>query len=209
MGAGLHHEKPAGLRHENSLKNPPWPKVEITMLTPDKLSSPLRGVGATSLGQRFLNQTWMPEPDKYSMPIHSVERLLLFDDRHVVVKLCDGHTLRLFTDEKLIRHVLSTPGPAGIAFLYNIADSVSWRELKKMIETAIDYAFYYPCGTSQRFMIVGCKCDLVQEREVDYVTVKQYADEKGLLFIETSAKEDINVEPAFVSFVAQLLDSCA
>ena len=53
---------------------------------------------------------------------------------------------------------------------------------------------------------MGCKCDPVQEREVDYVTVKQYADEKGLLFFETSAKEDINVEPAFVSFVAQLLN---
>ena len=34
---------------------------------------------------------------------------------------------------------------------------------------------------------MGCKCDLVQEREVDYVTVKQYADEKGFLFFETSA----------------------
>ena len=52
---------------------------------------------------------------------------------------------------------------------------------------------------------MGCKCDLVQEREVDYVTVKQYADEKGFLFFETSAKENINVEYAFVSFVAQMM----
>ena len=68
----------------------------------------------------------------------------------MVEKLCNGHTLQLLTDEKGTCYVLSTPCPAGIAF---IADSASWRELKKMIETAIDYAFYYPCGTSQRFMM--------------------------------------------------------
>ena len=57
-------------------------------------------------------------------------------------------------------------------------------------------------------MIMGCKCDLVKEREVEIAAVKNYADENGLLFIETSAKEDINVDYAFVSFATQLLETC-
>lgn len=53
-------------------------------------------------------------------------------------------------------------------------------------------------------MIVGCKCDLAKEREVDTLTVKEYAEKNDMLFFETSAKENINVECAFVSFVAKL-----
>ena len=44
---------------------------------------------------------------------------------------------------------------------------------------------------------------------MDYVTVKQYADEKELLFFELSTEENacINVEPAIISFTAKLLRS--
>lgn len=46
-------------------------------------------------------------------------------------------------------------------------------------------------------MIVGCDCDLVDKREVDSNTVRDYADEKSILFVETSAELSINVDYAF------------
>ncbi len=59
-------------------------------------------------------------------------------------------------------------------------------------------------------MILGCKCDLVEQRQVSYLTVREFVDEVGLLAIygDQSAKENYNVEYAFMSFAAQLLEMC-
>ena len=93
-------------------------------------------------------------------------------------------------EREVARYMFSLAGPAGIAFLYSVTDLASWENLKLVMQNCLDTASSFACDNSQRFMIVGCKCDLVQEREVDYVTVKQYADEKGFLFFELNTKEN-------------------
>lgn len=45
-------------------------------------------------------------------------------------------------------------------------------------------------------VLVGNKCDL-PDRNVDYEYAKQYANDNNILFIETSAKNDINVDNIF------------
>ena len=51
-------------------------------------------------------------------------------------------------------------------------------------------------------MLVGNKCDLEREREVDRRTAEELADSLNIPYIETSAKEGINVELAFVTLAA-------
>ncbi len=38
-------------------------------------------------------------------------------------------------------------------------------------------------------MILGCKCDLVEQKQVNFSVVQEFADEVGMPFMETSAKE--------------------
>ena len=45
--------------------------------------------------------------------------------------------------------------------------------------------------------IAGNKADLVDKREVETRVAKEYAEEIGALFFETSAKEDLNVQLLF------------
>jgi len=45
--------------------------------------------------------------------------------------------------------------------------------------------------------IAGNKADLADKREVETRVAKEYADEIGALFFETSAKEDLNVSQLF------------
>ena len=142
------------------------------------------------------------------VPFDSIYRGLKLDDETITVEMCYG--MNANAEEKALCYVFSRPCPAGIVFLYCVYDSFTWEKLKVMIQNLLHFSSRSFTGdTSWRFMIVGCGCGLGKRREVDYETVKQYADEKGFLFFETSAKENINVEPAFVSFVAQLLDNCA
>ena len=46
-------------------------------------------------------------------------------------------------------------------------------------------------------MIIGNKCDKKDERAVTIEQVTKFAEENNLAFMETSAADSTNVEPAF------------
>ena len=48
-------------------------------------------------------------------------------------------------------------------------------------------------------MLVGNKSDLTEETVVDSMIAKEFADSRGMLFVETSAKNGSNVEEAFLA----------
>lgn len=48
-------------------------------------------------------------------------------------------------------------------------------------------------------MLIGNKSDLMHRRQVSFEEGEQLARENGLVFLETSAKTDGNVEAAFVT----------
>lgn len=47
--------------------------------------------------------------------------------------------------------------------------------------------------------LAGNKADLSASRAVDFEEAKQYAEENGLLFMETSAKTAVNVNEIFLA----------
>lgn len=96
----------------------------------------------------------------------------------------------------------------GIMFVYDTTNPVSWEGVKLAVDDAFKIAMERDPAVKVkgRFMIVGCKSDLVEQRAVDFKAVQEYAHEKGILCIETSAKDNVNVEYAFISFAAHLLE---
>ena len=53
----------------------------------------------------------------------------------------------------------------------------------------------YACENVNK-LLVGNKCDLTNKKVVDYTSAKEYADQLGIPFLETSAKNATNVEQA-------------
>mmetsp|Transcript_61231 Transcript_61231/g.164481 ORF Transcript_61231/g.164481 Transcript_61231/m.164481 type:complete len:103 (-) Transcript_61231:465-773(-) len=53
-------------------------------------------------------------------------------------------------------------------------------------------------------MLIGNKCDLSSKKAVDTATAKEYADQLGIPFLETSAKNSANVEQAFVTIAHEI-----
>ena len=92
-------------------------------------------------------------------------------------------------------------GCNGIMLVYDITNRQSFENLK-------EYWYKEVCQYSSmqtECILVGNKCDLESERAVDVSTGKEFADSLNIPFIETSVKENINVEKAFVLMAAAAL----
>jgi len=54
-------------------------------------------------------------------------------------------------------------------------------------------------------ILVGNKIDLQSEREVSYLEASRFAEENGLIFVETSALSGVGVEEAFIKCAQAIL----
>lgn len=58
--------------------------------------------------------------------------------------------------------------------------------------------------TNAVVMLVGNKCDMVEQRTVPFVVAEKFASENGISLFEVSAKSGINVEDAFIELASSM-----
>ena len=66
----------------------------------------------------------------------------------------------------------------------------------------------YACENVNK-LLVGNKSDLTSKRVVSFDAAKEFADNLGIEFLETSAKNATNVEQAFMTMAAQIKNRMA
>jgi len=90
-------------------------------------------------------------------------------------------------------------GAHGIIVVYDVTDAESFNNVKQWLNEIDRYA-----NENVNKLLVGNKSDLTAKRAVDYETAKAFADEIGIPFLETSAKNATNVEQAFMTMAAEI-----
>ncbi|KAL5982882.1 Ras-related protein rabd1 [Asimina triloba] len=90
-------------------------------------------------------------------------------------------------------------GAHGIIIVYDVTERESFNNVKQWLSEIDRYASDSVCK-----LLVGNKCDLVENKVVDTQTAKAFADELGIPFLETSAKDSINVEQAFLTMAGEI-----
>ncbi|CAL9198289.1 unnamed protein product, partial [Musa hybrid cultivar] len=93
-------------------------------------------------------------------------------------------------------------GAHGIIIVYDITEMESFDNIRQWLSEIDRYANDSVCK-----LLVGNKCDLVENRVVEMEKAKAFADSLCIPFIETSAKDSINVEKAFLTMCAEIKKS--
>jgi len=86
----------------------------------------------------------------------------------------------------------------GFVIVYDVTDEVSFNNVKMWFSEIEKYT----TGPYQKILI-GNKEDL-STRVIAYNTAREWADEYGLVFLETSAKTGTNIQNAFTQLIALL-----
>lgn len=92
-------------------------------------------------------------------------------------------------------------GGDGILLVYDITDRESFDSMKNWIKQIEMHA--KPTAFK---ILVGNKCDLINERKVTYEEGYELAQEFKINFFESSAKDNTNVVEVFDSLTKQILD---
>ncbi|CAM0958697.1 unnamed protein product [Alopecurus aequalis] len=95
-------------------------------------------------------------------------------------------------------------GAHGIIIVYDVTDMESFNNVKQWLSEIDRYASDSVCK-----LLVGNKCDLVDSKVVDTEEAKAFAESLGMTFLETSAKESINVETAFLTMSSEIKNRMA
>ena len=71
------------------------------------------------------------------------------------------------------------------------------------------YLTYRNASKNVYKILVGNKCDLEDKRKVSYEQGKEFADQYGMKFLETSAKTAQNVAESFVTMTKEIISISA
>ena len=92
-------------------------------------------------------------------------------------------------------------GAQGIVIVYDISDLNSFEHVKSWMNDIDKFAKE---GVFK--ILVGNKSDLVDKRQVSKEKGKQLADSYGIPFLETSAKNNENIEKLFIDSTKAFID---
>lgn len=159
---------------------------------PDDMVLKVILVGDSGVGKSCLLKSFMGDPFK------GVYTSTIGVDFEIKPIQIDGKTVNLqiwdTAGQERFRTITTSyyRSADAILLLFDLTDDKTFANLEAWMEDVRLYAQRHV-----EIMLVGNKCDLKEERAVDYKDAKAYADKHNFQYFETSAKTKINVDKAF------------
>ena len=145
------------------------------------------GVGTSCLLLRFADDTYT-ESYISTIGVDFKIRTIQLDGKTIKLQVWDT------AGQERFRTITSSyyRGAHGIIVVFDVTDQESFNNVKQWLQEIDRYAY-----ENVDKLLVGNKCDLTDKKVVEYISAKAYADQLGISFLETSAKNATNVEQVF------------
>ena len=157
------------------------------------------GVGKTNLLSQFVRSQFNPD-SKTTIGVEFATKTIQIKNKTVKAQIWDT------AGQERYRAITSAyyKGAIGAMILYDITSSISFNSVNRWLQELRENA-----DASIIIMLVGNKCDLTEFRSVSLADGRNFAEKEKMLFIETSAKEQTNVQEAFQQLIGEIVDGCA
>ncbi|KAM6434387.1 ras-related protein Rab-25 isoform 2-T2 [Liasis olivaceus] len=154
------------------------------------------GVGKTNLLSRFTRNEFNHD-SRTTIGVEFSTRTILVGDALVKAQIWDTAGLERY------RAITSAyyRGAVGALLVFDITKHQTYDVVERWLKELYDHA-----EATIVVMLVGNKTDLAQAREVPTEEAKMYAENNGLLFVETSALDSTNVELAFETILRDIFN---
>jgi len=154
------------------------------------------GVGKSCLLLRFADDTYT---ESYISTIGVDFKIRTIELEGKTVKLQIWDT----AGQERFRTITSSyyRGAHGIIVVYDVTDNETFTNVKQWLQEIDRYA-----SEGVNKLLVGNKSDLTGKKVVEYSVAKEFAEQLGITFLETSAKNATNVEQAFLLMAKQIKD---
>ena len=153
------------------------------------------GVGKTSLLTRFCDNTF---DNNYTSTIGVDFKVVTLKYKNIITKL---HIWDTAGQERFKSMAINYfRSSHGFMFIYDITEKESFENIQNWIDLAFSNS-----NTVGINFLVGNKSDIENQRKITKDSAKDFANEKNLIFFETSAKSSENVEKVFEFFAYKLI----
>ena len=153
------------------------------------------GVGKTSILTRFCDNTFK---ESYNNTIGVDFRLVTLKYKDIISKLHIWDTAGQERFRSLTLNYLHNSH--GFLFIFDITNKDSFDNIVNWINLSFDNN-----KNSVINFLIGNKCDQNSSRKVEESEAQQFAKEKDLIYLETSAKNDENIQKLFYYCVYKLI----
>lgn len=152
------------------------------------------GVGKSCILQRFAGESFSGTYIT-TIGVDFKIRTVELDGERVKLQIWDT------AGQERFRTITSTyyRGTHGVIIVYDVTSSESFANVKRWL-----YEIDQNCDSVGR-MLVGNKDDSIERKVVQQADARRFADQIGIPFFETSAKENKNVEEMFLALTRQVL----
>uniref|UniRef100_A0A8D0G9P4 Ras-related protein Rab-25 n=1 Tax=Sphenodon punctatus TaxID=8508 RepID=A0A8D0G9P4_SPHPU len=152
------------------------------------------GVGKTNLLSRFTRNEFNHD-SRTTIGVEFSTRTIMVGDALVKAQIWDTAGLERY------RAITSAyyRGAVGALLVFDITKHQTYDVVERWLKELYDHA-----EATIIVMLVGNKTDLAQAREVPTEEAKMFAENNGMLFVETSALDSTNVEQAFETILRDI-----
>ncbi|KAI3510785.1 hypothetical protein L2E82_30428 [Cichorium intybus] len=151
-------------------------------------------VGKSQLLARFSRNEFSLD-SKATIGVEFQTKTMVIDHKFVKAQIWDT------AGQERYRAVTSAyyRGAVGAMLVYDITKRQSFDHIARWLEELRGHA-----DNNIIIMLIGNKSDLDSQRDVSMEDAKEFAEREGLFFMETSALEATNVEPAFLTILTEI-----